>query len=75
MLKRRWLRYIEYQVALRRNNALDFDDLIVKTVELFRLFIVNREGQPNIEVYIWTKVTSNCMEEKRLRFFIPGVRR
>ena len=28
--------YREYQDALRRNNALDFDDLIVKTVELFR---------------------------------------
>ena len=27
--------YREYQVALRKNNALDFDDLIVKTVELF----------------------------------------
>ena len=28
--------YMEYQAALRRNNALDFDDLIVKTVELFQ---------------------------------------
>ena len=28
--------YREYQEALRRNNALDFDDLIVKTVELFK---------------------------------------
>ena len=28
--------YREYQVALRKNNALDFDDLIVKTVELFQ---------------------------------------
>ena len=28
--------YREYQVALKKNNALDFDDLIVKTVELFR---------------------------------------
>ena len=28
--------YREYQAALRRNNALDFDDLIVKTVELFQ---------------------------------------
>ena len=28
--------YREYQNALRRNNALDFDDLIVKTVELFQ---------------------------------------
>ena len=28
--------YQEYQAALKKNNALDFDDLIVKTVELFR---------------------------------------
>ena len=28
--------YREYQTALKKNNALDFDDLIVKTVELFR---------------------------------------
>ena len=28
--------YREYQASLRQNNALDFDDLIVKTVELFR---------------------------------------
>lgn len=28
--------YSEYQKALKKNNALDFDDLIVKTVELFR---------------------------------------
>ena len=27
--------YSEYQNELRRNNALDFDDLIVKTIELF----------------------------------------
>ena len=28
--------YVEYQKALKKNNALDFDDLIVKTVELFQ---------------------------------------
>ena len=28
--------YREYQQVLRKNNALDFDDLIVKTVELFK---------------------------------------
>ena len=28
--------YREYQETLRRNNALDFDDIIVKTVELFK---------------------------------------
>ena len=30
--------YREYQSQLRKNNALDFDDLIVKTVELFENF-------------------------------------
>ena len=29
--------YKEYQRVLRQNNALDFDDLIFKTVELFKL--------------------------------------
>ena len=28
--------YAEYQAQLHRNNALDFDDLIMKTVELFQ---------------------------------------
>lgn len=28
--------YLEYQKELKKNNALDFDDLIVKTVELFQ---------------------------------------
>jgi DNA helicase II / ATP-dependent DNA helicase PcrA len=30
--------YVAYQDALFRANALDFDDLIVKTVEIFQLF-------------------------------------
>ena len=29
--------YTEYQKELRQNNALDFDDLLFKTVELFKL--------------------------------------
>ena len=29
--------YREYQQALKQNNTLDFDDLIMKTVELFKL--------------------------------------
>ena len=28
--------YREYQAALRKNNAMDFDDLIMQTVELFK---------------------------------------
>lgn len=30
--------YKDYQKELRKNNALDFDDIIMKTVELFRNF-------------------------------------
>lgn len=29
--------YNEYQKALKKNNAMDFDDLLAKTVELFKL--------------------------------------
>ena len=29
--------YREYQSQMKKNNALDFDDLLVKTVELFLL--------------------------------------
>ncbi|WP_198510365.1 DNA helicase PcrA [Bacillus solitudinis] len=29
--------YVEYQKQLKKNNALDFDDLIMKTIELFKL--------------------------------------
>ena len=37
MLKRRLLRYIgNIRLLCAENNALDFDDLIVKTVELFQ---------------------------------------
>lgn len=28
--------YMEYQAQLRKNNAMDFDDLLMKTVELFK---------------------------------------
>lgn len=28
--------YKEYEIAMKKNNALDFDDLIMKTVELFK---------------------------------------
>ena len=40
--------YREYQNQLKKNNALDFDDLIVKTVELFQndsqFWITTRNG-------------------------------
>ena len=34
--KRKASVYMEYQRSLKKNNAMDFDDLIVKTVELLR---------------------------------------
>lgn len=34
--KRTAMIYKEYQAVLKKNNALDFDDLIMKTVELFK---------------------------------------
>ncbi|MBP3490046.1 MAG: DNA helicase PcrA [Roseburia sp.] len=36
MKRKQALVYQEYQAVLQKNNALDFDDLIVKTVELFQ---------------------------------------
>lgn len=36
MMKKYAACYREYQTRLKKNNALDFDDLIFKTVELFR---------------------------------------
>lgn len=35
--KRKASVYMEYQKSLKKNNAMDFDDLIVKTVELLRV--------------------------------------
>ncbi len=44
--------YREYQETLKRNNALDFDDLIMKTVELFRQFPEVLENYQNRFLYI-----------------------
>lgn len=44
--------YEEYQLALRKSNALDFDDLIVKTVELFKLCPEVLEGYQDRFRYI-----------------------
>ncbi|MCC2727918.1 UvrD-helicase domain-containing protein, partial [Blautia sp. MSK22_86] len=30
--------YAEYQAELKKNNAMDFDDLLVQTVKLFQQF-------------------------------------
>lgn len=44
--------YREYQALLKANNALDFDDLIMKTVELFRKCSDVLEGYHNRLKYI-----------------------
>ncbi len=44
--------YKEYQDSLRRNNALDFDDLIMKTVELFKQCPDVLENYQNRFLYI-----------------------
>ncbi len=44
--------YKEYQKALKKNNALDFDDLLVKTVELFRYCPDVLESYQNRFLYI-----------------------
>ena len=44
--------YREYQATLRKNNALDFDDLIMKTVELFTAHPEILENYQNRFLYI-----------------------
>lgn len=44
--------YDEYQEALKKNNALDFDDLIMKTVQLFNKCPEVLEGYQNRLQYI-----------------------
>lgn len=44
--------YKDYQDALRKNNALDFDDLIMKTVELFKAFPEVLENYQNRFLYV-----------------------
>ncbi len=44
--------YREYQTALKKNNALDFDDLLGKTVELFRKCPDVLEGYQERFLYI-----------------------
>lgn len=44
--------YKEYQTVLRKNNALDFDDLLVKTVELFKACPDVLENYQNRFLYI-----------------------
>ena len=44
--------YKEYQMLLKKNNALDFDDIIVKTVELFKACPEVLENDQNRFLYI-----------------------
>ena len=44
--------YKEYQTLLKKNNALDFDDIIVKTVELFKACPEVLENYQNRFLYI-----------------------
>ncbi len=44
--------YSEYQAALKKSNAMDFDDLIVKTVELFKADKEVLKGYQNRFKYI-----------------------
>lgn len=44
--------YTEYQKTLKSNNAFDFDDLIMKTVELFKAFPEVLENYQNRFLYI-----------------------
>jgi DNA helicase-2/ATP-dependent DNA helicase PcrA len=48
--------YEPYQTALQKNNALDFDDLIMKTVELFK-------KHPNVLDYYQEKFKFICIDE------------
>ena len=48
--------YEPYQAALKRNNALDFDDLLVKTVELL-------QKNPDVLDYYQEKFKFICIDE------------
>jgi DNA helicase-2/ATP-dependent DNA helicase PcrA len=48
--------YSPYQDALKKNNALDFDDLIMKTIELF-------QGNPDVLDYYQEKFKFICVDE------------
>lgn len=48
--------YGPYQDALRKNNALDFDDLLMKTIELF-------QGNPDVLDYYQEKFKFICVDE------------
>jgi len=64
--------FFEYEVALRRNNALDFDDLLIKPIDIFtahpevlekyqnrfRYLLVDEYQDTNKAQYYWVKLLS-----------------
>ena len=64
----------EYEVALRRNNALDFDDLIVKPIEIFtahpeilekyqkrfKYILIDEYQDTNKAQYYWVKLLAKA---------------
>lgn len=58
LLRRRQIKaiYTAYQEALRQSNALDFDDIIMKTVELL-------ESQPDVLGYYQNRFRYVCVDE------------
>ncbi len=66
--------YKEYQKQLKKNNALDFDDLIVKTVELFRglsrrFWSTTRTGSATLW---WTSTRTPIMAQFKLVSLLAG---
>lgn len=68
--------YKEYQAALRKNNALDFDDLIVKTVELFKTVPEVLESYQNRFRYIMVDEyqDTNTAQFELIRLLAAGYR-
>lgn len=63
--------YEFYQNKLKENNALDFDDLIIKTVQLFREFPNVREFYQNKFKYIFVDEyqDTNSIQYKLIKLF------
>ena len=64
--------YLEYQAALKKNNAMDFDDLIMKTVELFKACPEVLDSYQERFRYIMVdeyQDTNNAQFELRVEFY------
>lgn len=74
--------YTSYQIALKRNNAVDFDDLIMLCVELFKkkpeilakyqeifkYILVDEYQDTNHSQYVWV----NLLAQKHRNLFVIG---